>query len=241
MLRQDCQERTNVSIKEKLTGWEQQLQDFIHCKMTTDNQFSKNKVLSQWMSQQRRRGNELLKNHGADSNNRSLQARTRMQKEIAVLDRLDFPWVVRANRKFEDWLLLLKEFHETNGHVRVPQVHPVLGEWIKCMRKEYEVFHANQDDPTKKTRKSRLNQERIDAMNKLGFVWKIRFGRPRKGDERFRLRHKSYVPANDDDNDDTANDNTASSPLASSKENANPAAATAVTPGSEDNEIIILE
>lgn len=44
-----------------------------------------------------------------------------------------------------------------------------------------------------------LNPERIAAMDELGFVWKIRHGRPKKGDARFRLRRKG-----DTENEDTS-------------------------------------
>ena len=58
----------------------------------------------------------------------------------------------------------LVEYKEANGHCNVPQRYTAnaeLGRWVK-------------DQRTLKT-KGRISQERIDALNKIGFSWRIRF------------------------------------------------------------------
>ena len=47
-----------------------------------------------------------------------------------------------------------------------------------------------------------LNEHRIAELEAMGFVWKIRHGRPKKGKKRFRLRRKNQDSSSADDDDD---------------------------------------
>lgn len=73
-------------------------------------------------------------------------------------------------------------------------------------RKGYEAFHQNR----KPRNGYKLSQERIDKLDSIGFVWKLRHGRPKKGDAKFRNKALGigYNSNNDvDGGDEMKNDN----------------------------------
>jgi len=74
-----------------------------------------------------------------------------------------------------------------------------LGEWVAKMRKEYDDLQHGKRVPN-------LTPERIAELNALGFVWRVRGPRPRKGDPNFRLRLNKTTTLTT-----TMNTNTASS------------------------------
>lgn len=139
--------------------------------------------LNKWMQVQRQKRNRLENGNKEGLGKRGVQA---LQEEIAVLNRIGFAWKGRETKSFDDYFLELQAYKEMHGNVKVPKLLPDsnLGEWVSRMRREY-------DDFSKGMKVAALNPERIAALNELGMIWKIRHGRPRKGDARFRLRRKS--------------------------------------------------
>lgn len=140
-------------------------------------------LLNTWMQKQR-----LLKKKYDNGNKDNLGKRQieTLETDIAVLNRISFSWESEPKKTFDDYFAELQEFKRKNGHARVPRLLPDsnLGEWIHRMRKEY-------DDFTEGKHVYSLNAERIHALNEIGMIWKIRYGRPKKGDARYRLRRKS--------------------------------------------------
>lgn len=68
----------------------------------------------------------------------------------------------------------LLEFKALHGHTLVPQSYPenkVLGRWVSRQREYYAAIEKGEPN------KSHLTQERIDQLNKIGFIWKIGQGR----------------------------------------------------------------
>jgi len=68
----------------------------------------------------------------------------------------------------------LLEFKALHGHTLVPQSYPenkMLGRWVSRQREYYTATERGDGS------KSLLNQERIDQLNKIGFVWKVGQGR----------------------------------------------------------------
>lgn len=59
-----------------------------------------------------------------------------------------------------------------------------MASWVHSQRKNYECLKSGKTSP--------LSAERIDKLEKIGFVWKQRFGRPKKGDECY--KNKRYAP-----------------------------------------------
>jgi hypothetical protein len=61
----------------------------------------------------------------------------------------------------------LIEFREQNGHCRVAhssKTHPELGRWVKRQRYQYKLSLEGD-------RRSTMTQERVDALESIGFVW----------------------------------------------------------------------
>jgi hypothetical protein len=68
-----------------------------------------------------------------------------------------------------------------------------LGNWVSSQRKEYEHWSCGEKTP--------MNPDRIEKLNTLGFVWKLRYGRPKRSDPKFRNKHLGvgYGTPNDTD------------------------------------------
>jgi len=63
----------------------------------------------------------------------------------------------------------LQEFHQINGHCRVPRKYPQnpsLGYWVNDMRTEFK--------KRKEGQQSSMTDERIAALNNLGFDWVLK-------------------------------------------------------------------
>lgn len=67
---------------------------------------------------------------------------------------------------WEDRMQMLIAFKSENGHCMVPQNHPQLGAWVKWQREKYTLF--------KEGKKNHFTQEKIDRLNAIGFVWRVR-------------------------------------------------------------------
>merc|ERR1712238_196402 len=69
----------------------------------------------------------------------------------------------------EKWMarfLELAEFKKKHGHTKVPHNFPdspKLAEWQKFQRQQYKKYEKGQE--------SSLTQDRVDRLNKLGFIW----------------------------------------------------------------------
>lgn len=74
---------------------------------------------------------------------------------------------------WEDRLQTLADFKKGHGHCMVPQSHPRLGAWVKWQREKYALYEAGKT--------SYFTREKIERLNKLGFVWRVR--RKRKKSE----------------------------------------------------------
>ena len=81
---------------------------------------------------------------------------------------------------WEDRLQELIDFKKAHGHCMVPQSHPRLGAWVKWQREKYASYEEGKDN---------FSQEKIEILNKIGFVWRIRRKR-KKGECRNELKGK---------------------------------------------------
>ena len=52
---------------------------------------------------------------------------------------------------------LLKQYANDNSNCKVPNKYPILGKWVCSQRTE--------------RRKGNLQEERIELLNKIGFIW----------------------------------------------------------------------
>ena len=95
-----------------------------------------------------------------------IQKRQVLSKDkLLMLQELDFPWDVQAilwKRRYEQLL----EYKQEHGHSHVPancREYPGLGVWVRNQRREHRKLLD--EEP------STLSQERLDALESLGFKW----------------------------------------------------------------------
>ncbi|CAJ1927140.1 unnamed protein product [Cylindrotheca closterium] len=89
---------------------------------------------------------------------------------IRKLEAIGFVWDIHA-ALWEERLAELTEFRKQWGHCIVPSIYkgsPVLATWVKCQRRQYKNKLLG--------RKSNITDERIAALERLGFAWGVRGG-----------------------------------------------------------------
>ena len=84
------------------------------------------------------------------------------RQRVDMLEKIGFVWNARTNA-WDTHYENLKVFKKTHGHIFVPVANKVLSQWIKRQRKQYKKH--------KKGLESSLTVERVERLNKLGFLW----------------------------------------------------------------------
>ena len=79
-----------------------------------------------------------------------------------MLEKIGFVWEARIDA-WESHYQNLKRFKEAHGHIYVPVANTVLSQWVKRQRKQYKKYEKGQE--------SSLTKDRVDRLNKLGFIW----------------------------------------------------------------------
>lgn len=79
-----------------------------------------------------------------------------------MLEKIGFIWEARIDA-WESHYENLRRFKEMHGHIYVPVANNVLSQWVKRQRKQYKKH--------KKGLESSLTTERVERLNKLGFIW----------------------------------------------------------------------
>eukprot|EP00539_Tryblionella_compressa_P007264 CAMPEP_0178774210 /NCGR_PEP_ID=MMETSP0744-20121128/23529_1 /TAXON_ID=913974 /ORGANISM="Nitzschia punctata, Strain CCMP561" /LENGTH=430 /DNA_ID=CAMNT_0020431089 /DNA_START=210 /DNA_END=1504 /DNA_ORIENTATION=- len=95
-------------------------------------------------------------------------------ERLDILNSLGFIWdshEVNWREKFDSLL----EYKKQKGNCNVPSNHAdkKLATWVKCQRRQYKLYCDG--------RSSSMTKERIDELNKVGFLWEIRNVSPTKG------------------------------------------------------------
>ena len=78
-------------------------------------------------------------------------------------------------RKKIDWrdrYQMLVEYKKEHGHCMVPQSHPTLGAWVKWQREKFALHEGGKS--------KYFNEEKIDKLNEIGFVWRMRRRRKKR-------------------------------------------------------------
>jgi len=150
--------------------WEvrfQELKEFVkkHGHSHVPVRCAENLALSKWCKRQRYQ--YKLKLEGKPSS----VTDERQEK----LNSIGFSWDVRCTlwaTRFRE----LVQFHAKYGHCNVPlqcgNEYPKLGVWVKCQRRQYKLWIQGKN--------TNITQQRIDALNALGFSWKGKTGSPKK-------------------------------------------------------------
>ena len=68
-------------------------------------------------------------------------------------------------------------FKDVNGHANVQRRDGTLGQWVMTQRRQHKYWEEGKH--------SHMNQERIDALNNIGFQWEIDKRTIRGWDDRF--------------------------------------------------------
>jgi len=137
--------------------------DFGHCMVPA--RYPADRQLGHWVMTQRRQYHLMMKGRP------SSMIRDRIEK----LNSLGFVWSVRTdhdemwNLRFEE----LKVFKEKHGDCLVPQRYPPnpqLGTWVNTQRRHYKLMKDNKH--------SSMTEDRVRALEALGFVWVTSRGAP---------------------------------------------------------------
>lgn len=87
-------------------------------------------------------------------------------QRIADLDARGFLWssdlARHRDQEWEQRIALLRQLIAEHGHTRVPRRHPVLGEWVRSVRRSRQ---GSAD--------VRLTADRIAQLDALGFQWTL--------------------------------------------------------------------
>ena len=141
------------------TSWEGQYQDLVEFKTQHNHCIVPRNVeaytkLSGWVQHQR--AEKKKKDNGLKS--RLTDEKERRLTEIGFIWSLqDKVWNQRLNE--------LREFKSIHGHVRVPTKRGKLGNWVMIQRLQYGL--------RKRHKKNTLSEERVQALDDLGFEWDI--------------------------------------------------------------------
>merc|ERR1711865_176050 len=120
--------------------------------------------LGRWMRKTRRKFRD--KQNGLENN--------LTQEQIDKLTSWNFKWsagfkvpeYIAPKKSWEERFQELLAYKEEHGHVKVPQLFPVLGNWVHRRRKE--VSHLKRGLPT------RITPEQIEKLKAVGFVFMTR-------------------------------------------------------------------
>ena len=90
-------------------------------------------------------------------------------KRLNLLIQIGFEWSIdrMAHKKWQDRFEELCNFRELNGHCNVPfkyKENKKLGKWVDNQRYQYKMLAEG--------RKSYLTAERIECLEKIGFIWR---------------------------------------------------------------------
>mmetsp|Transcript_57191 Transcript_57191/g.68802 ORF Transcript_57191/g.68802 Transcript_57191/m.68802 type:complete len:651 (+) Transcript_57191:86-2038(+) len=156
-----------------------------------------NKLLGHWVSTQRKQYNALLlkkqssKSNAVKSVNRKGTAiGVLTSSRIKQLNELGFVW----NAYEETWKASYKEliqYKEKHGHVLVPFLYPLntkLGHWVNEQRKMYKMMLQRNSNV--------MTQERIQALNKIGFAWSLRNRRSKSQQQNSRSINNIHTSSN---------------------------------------------
>jgi len=83
-------------------------------------------------------------------------------ERVIMLEKIGFVWEARIDA-WESHYVNLGRFKESHGHIYVPVANTVLSQWVKRQRKQYKKYENGQD--------SSLTSDRVERLNRLGFIW----------------------------------------------------------------------
>jgi hypothetical protein len=176
--------------KDLLSPWERSFRIAVQHKIKTGGVYFGQRhhhAMSSWVLRQKKRY------HNIATMKKSADKPAAVE-DAALLKRIGFDLDTRPNKtkSFDERFQELVAYKEEHGNLKIRRLAEGnnLGEWVAKVRREYDRIQQQGETATSAPA-SNLTPCRIQAMSDLGFIWKVRFGRPKKGDPQFRLRRKS--------------------------------------------------
>ena len=127
-----------------------------HCQVP--HKYNEDPALARWVKRQRYQ--HKLKLEGKPS--------TMTDERIAVLEKIGFVWDSHI-AAWEQRINELMDYRSLYGHCNVPSSYPQnrqLAVWVKRQRRQYKFFGEG--------RPSNMSQDRIEALERIGFEWELR-------------------------------------------------------------------
>merc|ERR1711935_1268617 len=131
----------------------------VHNHCCVPNDFPTNPSLARWVKRQRYQ--YKLFREGKPS--------AMSDRRVAALEKSGFIWDAQT-AAWERRLADLKAYRVVHGNCNVPVTYAAnkkLATWVKCQRRQYKLYKKN-------GMASSMTKHRIDALNWLGFEWKVR-------------------------------------------------------------------
>jgi hypothetical protein len=117
--------------------------------------YSSNPKLGRWVTTQRNQYRNHQMHQGDNPN-------PMPEERIQALNVIGFDWGT-SNLTWSEHFEQLCEFKEQTGHSLVPRNNPKLGTWVSIQRSKYRLHQ--------KGNPSTMTEERIQALNGIGFDW----------------------------------------------------------------------
>ena len=127
-----------------------------HCQVPHTH--TQDPALARWVKRQRYQ--YKLKTEGKPS--------TMTDERITVLENIGFVWDSHT-ASWEERMQELMDYRNQYGHCNVPSNYPSnrqLAVWVKRQRRQFKFFRGG--------KRSNMNQERITALEMIGFEWELR-------------------------------------------------------------------
>ena len=106
------------------------------------------------------------------------------EERITELETLGFKLIVRQREPWNERFAELKEHVNKHGHCEVPK-HTPLGIWILNQRSQYKLMMKNKP--------SHMTEDRIMALNSIGFDWRIPIRNMQVNDQFYVFAGRAYV------------------------------------------------
>lgn len=175
--------------KSKWHAMLQHLLDFKakHGHTLVPNRYPESPQLGSWVSTQRRQYKLMLEKNQLESEGKSLSPEQQLQslkgspmteERAKILTEIGFVWSTKDPRHvpWETRLAQLAEFKLRHGHCLVPikyPPNPQLSNWVSAQRQEYKLMKSGRGS-------SRLTEDKIETLDRMGFVWEAQRGGPRR-------------------------------------------------------------
>ena len=154
-----CTSKREASWNQRIRELKEYRKEFGDCLVPRN--YKENKALGRWVNTQR--DQYQLKQQGKHSQI--------TDDRIEELEKIGFVWKVKADNQdvWNQRIRELKEYRKEFGDCLVPYTYKdnkALGIWVSTQRQQYKLKQQG--------KYSKITDDRIDELEKIGFVWKVK-------------------------------------------------------------------